>query len=118
MEKNVKKCDIKMLLMNIKSKYILMKIFDNIKKRKVLNIIQYNKNIQNRLEFTIKDYIELAKIEIEIIAYKYEYGPFFNFNKELSSFYHEYCDDCKEEKLYKRLPFYDEDSNLKKKHSL
>ena len=34
MEKNVKKCDIKMLLMNIKSKYILMKIFDNIKKKK------------------------------------------------------------------------------------
>ena len=70
--------------------------------------------MQNRLEFTIKDYRELAKIEIEIITFKYEYGPFFNFNKELSSFYHEYCDDCKEEKLYKRLHFFDEDSNLKK----
>ncbi len=49
MEENVKESDKKIIIMNIKSKYILKRIFDNIKKRKALSIIQYNKNIQNKL---------------------------------------------------------------------
>ena len=53
---------------NIKSKYILKKIFENIKYVKLLNIIIKNKNIQNRIGIGLKDYIKYyGKIEIEII---------------------------------------------------
>ena len=34
------------ILENIKSKYILQLIFNDLKKAKLLNIIRYNKNIQ------------------------------------------------------------------------
>ena len=40
-DKNLKKIN----LNDIKNKYILKKIFDNIQKIKYLNIIRYNKNI-------------------------------------------------------------------------
>ena len=43
---------------NIKSKYILKKIFENIKYVKLLNIIIKNKNIQNRIGIGLKDYIK------------------------------------------------------------
>ena len=56
---------------NIKSKYILKNIFDNINKKQTLKIINYNKKIQNRLNISIKDYKEFSEIystiEIEII---------------------------------------------------
>ena len=35
----------------IKSKYILSKIYDNMTKKKKLQIVKYNKRIQNRLNF-------------------------------------------------------------------
>ena len=57
-------------LLNIKSKYILLKIFDNIIKKKKLEIIKYNKKIQKLFNFRIKDYKEYSEkwssIEIEI----------------------------------------------------
>ena len=55
------------LLEKIKSKYILKKIFDNLQKRKSLNIIRYNKIIQERLDIDLYNYIESQQIEIEII---------------------------------------------------
>ena len=54
-------------LLNIKSKYILKKIFDNIQQIQLLNIIRYNKTIQSKLDITINDYKLNAKIEIEVI---------------------------------------------------
>ena len=35
------------ILIKIRSKYILKQIFDNLKKIRLLEIIRYNKNIQN-----------------------------------------------------------------------
>ena len=42
--------------LNIKSKYILHQILDNVKKINLFKIIRYNKNIQNRLKITKEDY--------------------------------------------------------------
>ena len=61
------------ILENIKSRYILSKIYDNMPKKKKLEIIKYNKKIQNRLNLSIKDYKEYSEtftpIEIEIIKF-------------------------------------------------
>ena len=59
----------KILVKEIKSKVTLKKIFYYIMKRKTLNIIRYNKNIQEVLNVTLKDYIENQQIEIEIFPY-------------------------------------------------
>ena len=58
------------ILNGIKSKYILAEIFKNLSKDKYFKIINYNKNIQQKLDLQLTDYInyyeELLKIEIEI----------------------------------------------------
>ena len=46
------------IINNIKSKYILKKILDNLHKQRLLQIIRYNKNIQNKLDLSKKDYKE------------------------------------------------------------
>ena len=56
----------KISILDIKSKYILQHIFFNLQEVKLLNIIRYNKNIQDKLNKDIKDYIKYAKIEIEV----------------------------------------------------
>ena len=66
---------------NIKSRYILSKIYDNMTKKKKLEIIKYNKKIQNRLNLDVKDYKEHCEIEIEIIPTKGKYGKFININE-------------------------------------
>ena len=63
---------------NINSKYILSKIYDNMTKKKKLEIVKYNKKIQNRLNLDVKDYKKYSEIEIEIIPKKGEYGKFIN----------------------------------------
>ena len=57
-------------LNNVKSKLILKKIFDNITTIKRLNIIRYNKSIQNKLNIDINSYkIEYSQIIFEIEIY-------------------------------------------------
>ena len=47
----------------IKSKYILSQIFENLKQKKLLNTIRYNKNIKIKLKKNKRDYIrEYSKI--------------------------------------------------------
>ena len=41
---------------NIKSRYILSKIYENMTKKKKLEIVKYNKRMQNRLNLDVKDY--------------------------------------------------------------
>ena len=66
----------------IKSKYILKQIFDNVTKNKYLNIIKYNKNIQQKLEIGLNDYKEscilYSSIIINLIPKKNLYGKFIN----------------------------------------
>ena len=81
------------ILENIKSRYILSKIYDNMTKKKKLKIVKYNKRIQNRINSSIKDYKEYSEtfttIEIEIIPAKGEYGKFINI-KENDEYVSEY----------------------------
>ena len=50
---------------NIKSRYILSKIYDNLTTKKKFQIVKYNKRIQNRLNLDVNDYKEYCEIEIE-----------------------------------------------------
>ena len=82
---------------NIKSRYILSKIYNNMTKKKKLKIVKYNKKIQNRLNLDVKDYKEYCEIDIEIIPTKDKYGKFININENDKLFYHIYFNDNNEE---------------------
>ena len=100
---NIKICSLE----KIKNDYFLIKIFDNLKETKKLNIIRYNKRIQNRMNKDINDYIkEYSKIEIEIIPAENNYGKFINI-----PYYHIYFNDNKEEQKKTKI---NEDDNIKK----
>ena len=88
------------ILKNIKSKYILQKLFNNLSKKKLLDIIKYNMKIKNRINISIKDYKEYSgiysTIEIEIKTVNSKYGRFITiFNDE--KYYHIYFNDNEEE---------------------
>ena len=89
------------IIENIKSRYILSKIYDNMTKRKKLEIVEYNKKIQNRINLSVKDYKEYSEaftpIEIEIIPTKDKYGRFIKINENDKVYYHIYFNDNKEE---------------------
>ena len=86
------------ILDNLKSDYFLQKLYDNIQKKKKLEIVIYNKKLQNRLNLSIKDYKEtFLPIEIEIIPAKGKYGEFIKVNKNDKLFYHIYFNENKEE---------------------
>ena len=82
---------------NIGSNYILSDIYDLMTKKKKLEIVKYNKKLQNKLNLSIKDYKEFSNIEIEIIPTKDKYGKFINVNKKDKSYYHIYFNDNIEE---------------------
>ncbi len=70
-------------LRNIKSKLVLQKILNNLEKKKLYEIIKYNKNIQNKINININNYKEYSDlIEIEIKSVNNEYGKFINYKKE------------------------------------
>ena len=71
-------------------------------KKKKLEIVKYNKKVQNRLDLGVKDYKEYSEtyssIEIEIIPAKDKYGRFINIiNENDKLYYHIYFNDDKEE---------------------
>ena len=90
------------ILQNIKSNYFLERIYNNILKKKSLEIVKYNKKIQNRINLSIKDYKEYSEkfssIEIEIIPCNNQYGQFINIKEDEKLFYHIFINDNKEEK--------------------
>ena len=63
--------------------------------KKKLEIVKYNKKIQNRLNLDVKDYKEYG--EIEIIPIKSKHGKFINIDKNNELHYHIYFNDNKEE---------------------
>ena len=85
---------------NIKSKYILEKVFNNLKKGKTLNIVKYNENIKKRININTNDYKEYSEkyssIEIEIKPVNKKYGKFINNEKE-EIYYHIYFNNNEEE---------------------
>ena len=49
------------IIENIKSRYILSKIYNNMAIKKKLEIVKYNKRVQNRLNLDVKDYKEYSE---------------------------------------------------------
>ena len=86
---------------SLKSDYFLQKLYDNMTKKKKLEIVKYNKRIQNRINLSVKNYKEYSEaftpIEIEIILTKDKYGKFININENDKLYYHIYFNDNKEE---------------------
>ena len=89
------------IIENIKSRYILSKIYGIMSQKKKLEIVRYNKKIQNRINLSVKDYKEYSEtftpIEIEIIPIKGKYGEFININENDTKYYHIYFNNNKEE---------------------
>ena len=54
-------------LLKIKSKYVIKKLFSNLQRNKFLEIIKYNKKLQDRLNINFNVYKEFSEIIIEII---------------------------------------------------
>ena len=73
---------------NIKSNYILKKLFVYINTQKRMNI-----NINNYKEFSEK----FSPIELEIISIQKEYGQFIKIKDEEKKYFHIYFNDNKEE---------------------
>jgi len=91
-------------LKNILSDYFIQKLFDYIHKRKSLEIIKYNKNIQKKMNININDYKEYSEkyssIEIEIKPMKNKYGKFINIKEEdEKEYYHIYYNENKKEEI-------------------
>ena len=86
---------------NIKSKYILKIIFNNLKNSRSFQIIKYNKKLQNRLDFSFHDYREyiqvLSPIEIELKLVEKEYGKFINIPEQDKDYYHIFFNNSKKE---------------------
>ena len=94
--------NVRNILEEIKCKYILNQIFNNIQKNKYLEIIKYNKAAQYRLNININNYKEFSKlftpIEIEIVPSDKKFGKFINIiNEDEKYYYHIFLDNEKEE---------------------
>ena len=86
------------ILNNIKSKYILKEIFNNLLQNTLLRFIKYNNSLQNRLELDLNDYKLYTQIEIEIIPKRIDNkNKYINFSNEKRAYYHIYFNDNKNE---------------------
>ena len=97
-KRELDKIESKDIFKNLKCDYFLQKLLNNLLKKKSLYIIKYNKNIQKRINISIKDYKEYSEkyssIEIEIKLVKNSY---INLNKINAKYYHIYLNNDKEE---------------------
>ena len=87
---------------NIKSDFVLKKIFVYIEKIKLLKIIESNKKMKTRLNINIDDYKEYSQlyssIELELKPDEnIKRGNFINIASEEMPYYHIYFDNSKEE---------------------
>ena len=86
---------------NIKGDYFLQLLFNNLERKRLLEILKYNKNIKKRINININDYKEYSEkyssIEIEIKPVDYNYGKFISYKKEDEKYYHIYFNKNKKE---------------------
>ena len=86
---------------NIKADYFLLKVFENLEKKKTLEIIKTNNNIKKRINISNNDYKEYSEkyssIEIEIKPVNNKSGNFINIDEENEKYYHIYFNNGKEE---------------------
>ena len=90
-------------LRNVKSHYIIQKLFEYMTERKSLETIRYNKSIQKRIDININHYKAFSEtktsIELDIIPMKDEYGEFININEEDKKYIHIYFNDNKNKEI-------------------
>ena len=100
---------------NIKIDYFLQNLFNNIERKKLLEIVKINKNIKKRLNINIDDYKEYSEkyssIEIEIKPVNNKVGKFINF-KYNKKYYNIYFNNNKEE-IKRNYINEDEDEEIK-----
>ena len=90
------------MIKKIRSKYIVMKIFDDLKLTKLLDIIHYNKEYPKLMKIKLKDYKnEFSKIEIEIIPKENTYGKFINFSKNIQIYFNDNKKEIEKRKITK-----------------
>ena len=69
-KKDMNKIEVKCDFKKIKKDYFLLKVFNNIRKKNLLEITKYNKKIKERLNLNINDYKRYCEtyssIEIEL----------------------------------------------------
>ena len=103
-------------LEKIKSQYILQILFSYTHQKKSLELVNYNKKFQQKLNISIKNYKEYSEqyssIEIEIIPAKNKYSKFININKGDESYYHIYLNS--NEEIKRTFLEKDKDKNIKK----
>ena len=88
-------------LKNIKSSYILKRIFNNILFEKLLSLIKYNNRTKKLLNITKNDYIEYtSQIEIEIIPSENKFSKFINVKHtdDNRKYFHIYFNNSNEER--------------------
>ncbi len=68
-------------MLKIRSRYILKNILLFLKPKKYLSLIKYNKEIQKKVDKSLKDYKEYNQIELEIVPIKD------NFSGDVINFY-------------------------------
>ena len=87
------------VLSNLKNDYFLIKLFDNLLKKKSLDIIKYNNYLKDRIKININNYKEYSEIyspiELEIKPINDGYGNFINVYKENENYFHFYFNNNK-----------------------
>ena len=100
-DKNIKQIKLNVTLDNIKSNYILKNILSYMIEYKRLEIMQYNKKLQKRLNLDINNYKECSQlysnIKIELKPFENNYGKFINIDDEDKKYYHIYFDNSNKE---------------------
>ena len=102
------------MLSGINSKYIIKTIFNHLEEVKILGLVKYNKEFQQKIGLTIENYINFKRIEIVITIDQYFYSKqnqtysqlnFIRYNEKDQPYFHIYFDDRIEEakKNYIRL---------------
>ena len=89
------------ILRNSKSDYFLIKLFDNLLKKKSLDIIKYNNYLKDRIKININNYKEYSEIyssiELEIKPIDDGSGDFINVYEENENYFHFYFNNNKKE---------------------
>ena len=75
-------------MLKIRSKFVLKKIFENTQQKKYLQLLKFNKLLQNKINISIVDYKEYNQIEIELRPSHKNFSKFININEKDKPYIH------------------------------